>query len=434
VVQARRELNAIILGGYEDCEKKGVLPPKAYDPLFNRTQQQYNEVNNIARGVSTLGEQNPEQWRPPEMAEQYGRASAELKIAATRLTNGVRTRAEKDFAEAAAAVERARVLLVRLESTLSASIDAVRSARNLAREVEQLLATADTDNRQIDARLSGGRGGALTQALAATRQQGLDALSRGHALYGTGSKSSNPAQLLEARGLARDASAKFKLVFEDMTKIDRGNLDRQLGEARTGAAQAIRLLDDLLVTLDRRMAANPTLAAEVATDYDALRKQGDAARRRLESASRGDNLAAIQQLTRTTSATRDRLSELTARFGPLTLKERGITPALEDGSARYMAGRYEEAVQLLNPAEGIAADDPMRLHVHLFRAASLHALYLKSGESKADLRNQALAEIEQVRKLDSTFQPDRRFFSPAFIAFFESGGTVNGQAVATARP
>jgi hypothetical protein len=182
------------------------------------------------------------------------------------------------------------------------------------------------------------------------------------------------------------------------------------------------------------MAANPTLAAEVATDYEAVRQQGDAARRRLESASRGDDLAAIQQATRTSSALRDRLSELTTRFGPITLRERGVIPALEDGSSRYFSGRYEEALQLLNPAEGVAPDDPMRLHIHLFRAASLHALYLKSGERTADLRAQALAEIEECRKLDSAFQPDRRFFSPAFIAFFEGGSTVNGQTVATTRP
>ena len=433
VVQARRDLSTIILGGYADCEKKGVLPPKTYDPLFVRTQQQYNEINNIARAVSSLGQQHPEQWRP-EMREAYDRATAELETARARLTNGVRTRAEKDFSDAAAAAERARGVLIKLDLTLTAAVDAARSAGNLSREVEQALAAAEADGRQIDARISGGRGGALTQSLGATLQQGRDALSRGHALYGTGSKSANTPQLLEARGLAREASAKFKLVFEDMTKIDRGNLERQLSDARSGATQAARLLDELFTTLDRRMAANPTLAAEVATDYEAVRRQGDAARRRLESVSTGDNIAAIQQATRTSSTLRDRLSELTTRFGPITLRERGVSQALEDGSSRYLGGRYEEALRLLNPAAGVAADDPMRLHIHLFRAASLHALFLKSGERTADLRARALAEIEECRKLDSTFQPDRRFFSPAFIAFFEGARRVNGQTVATTRP
>jgi hypothetical protein len=431
-VQARLDHSATIAGGYEACEKKGVLPPKVYDPLFNRAQQQYNEVNNIARGVSTLGQQNPDQWRP-EMREAYERVTVELETARTRLTNAVRTRAEKEFAEAAAATERARGAISKLELTLRTAIDATRTAQSLARDVEQALAAAEADDKLIDTKAAGPRT-ALTPALGAVRQQGRDALSRGHALYGTGSKAANAAQLIDARGLAREASVKFKQVFDEMTKIERASLDRQLGEARTSAAQSIRLLDDLFVTLDRRMAANPTLAATVTADYDAVRKQGDAARRRLENASRGDNVAAIQQLTRTTSAARDRLSELTARFGPLTLKERGITPALEDGAARYLAGRHEEALQLLNPAAGIAADDPMRLHIHLFRAASLHALYLKSGERKADLRTQALAEIEQCRQLDSTFQPDRRAFSAAFIAFFEGGSTATGQTVATTRP
>lgn len=431
-VLARREFSTIILGGYAECEKKGVLPPKVFDPIFSRTQQQYNEANNLARTVLTIGEQNLEQWRPAEIREGYERAAADLKLAYTRVNTGARTRAEKDLNEASAAIERARVQLLRIESALNSSIDAARSARNLARDVEQALSAADADDRQIDARMAGRT--ALTPALSAMRQQGKDALSRGHTLYGTGSKSSNTAQLTDARTFARDASAKFKQVADEMTRLDRLTSDRQLSDARTSAAQAGRLLEELFTTIDRRMAANPTLAAQIAADYETVRTQADSARRRLETASKGDNLAAIQQATRTSSAVRDRLSALTTRFGPLTIRERGVSQALEEGAGRYLAGRYEEALQLLNPAGGIAADDPMRLHVHLFRAASLHALYLKSGERKADLRAQALAEIEQCRTLESTFQPDRRYFSPAFIAFFEAGGTQNGQAVATNRP
>ena len=432
-VQARRDLSTIMQGGYAECEKKGVLPPKTYDPLFVRSQQQYNEVNNIAREVFRLGEQNPEQWRPPEMREAYDRATAELETARTRLTSAARTRAEKDFTDASAAVDRARGVLVKLDLVLNGAIEAARSARNLSREVEQALAAAEADDRQIDTRMSASRGAGLNQSLGATRQQARDALSRGHMLYGTGSKSSNNAQLLEARGLARDASAKFKQVFEEMTKIDRGNLERQLSDARTSAAQSIRLLDDLFATLDRRMAANPGLAGEVAVEHEKARKERDSVRRRLDAASRGANLAAIQQATRATSDMRQRLGELTARFGSLTLKERGVSPALEDGSGRYLAGRYEEALQALNPAEGFAADDPLRLHIHLFRAASLHALYLKSRQTKPELRVQALAEIAECKKLDSAFQLDRRAFSPAFIALFEGGPTANDEAVASAR-
>jgi hypothetical protein len=178
------------------------------------------------------------------------------------------------------------------------------------------------------------------------------------------------------------------------------------------------------------MAANPALAQEVTSERDAVRTQADTVRRRLDAAVRGENVSAIAQATRNASDLRDRLNTLTARFGPLTLRERGVNAALEEGAAQFLAGRYQEALQRLNPPGGFAADDPLQLHVHLFRAASLYALYAQSRESRPELRAQALAEIGESKRIDSSFQPDPRAFSQRFIALYRDGAGTAGEGAA----
>jgi hypothetical protein len=74
----------------------------------------------------------------------------------------------------------------------------------------------------------------------------------------------------------------------------------------------------------------------------------------------------------------------------------------------------------------------MLLHVHLFRAAALHALYVQSPETKAGLLAQAQEEVEKCKQIASTFQPHPGMFSPRFITFFQGGSVASGQSVLTA--
>jgi hypothetical protein len=84
----------------------------------------------------------------------------------------------------------------------------------------------------------------------------------------------------------------------------------------------------------------------------------------------------------------------------------------------------------LEPLEGAAAENPLQLHVHLFRAAALFNLFLASRESEALLRTQALQEVARCKHLDPSFQPDPRAFGPRFIAFYQSAGANPGQPAA----
>jgi hypothetical protein len=62
------------------------------------------------------------------------------------------------------------------------------------------------------------------------------------------------------------------------------------------------------------------------------------------------------------------------------------------------------------------------VHVSVFRAASLYALYVRSGETNQALRNDALGAIQRCKEIDPSFQPDPRAFSPRFVSFFQSAG------------
>jgi hypothetical protein len=415
VVKGIQDSYTIVQGGYSVCEARDVMPPKTYDPTSERVRAQYLEVVTLARNVTTLGQQNPDQWA--NQREAYDKAYADLTAAQVRLSAALKNRSAKDFDECLVLADRARAALARLDATLRSEVDATRTAQGLVRDAEQALGAAEVDDRQIDLKTSGRQ--LLTPDLAAIRQEGRDGLTRGRTLFDTGSKSSNQTQLTEARNLARAASSKFRRVLDEITRLERGTIERQLSEARTSAAQAKQLLDQLFATLDRRMAANPTLAADSAAEYETVKKQGDAVRRRLDGASSNDNLAGIQRDIRTTAELRDRL---TTKFGPFTLRERGVSQALEDGAARFLKGQYQEALDVLVPAP----DDPMLLHVHLFRAAALHAQYVQSPKTKAALLERAREEVEKVRQIDSTFQPHTGAFSPRFIMFFQGGSTAAG--------
>jgi hypothetical protein len=94
--------------------------------------------------------------------------------------------------------------------------------------------------------------------------------------------------------------------------------------------------------------------------------------------------------------------------------------ALEDGARFYLEGQYQKALEALGPP-GQLSNVLLQVHVHLFRAASLYALYLSSGQSDPALRAEAAAEVQRCREIDPAFQPSRRAFTPRFISFYEAG-------------
>jgi hypothetical protein len=117
------------------------------------------------------------------------------------------------------------------------------------------------------------------------------------------------------------------------------------------------------------------------------------------------------------------LDELIKSFGPVTLRDRGVHEALEQGARLFFQGDYRNALAALHPPSGLS-DIPLQLHVHLFRAAASYGLYALSGGTDRELRMTASKEIEYCKGINSAFRPDPRIFSPAFIAFYDAVGAA----------
>jgi len=413
-VRTRAEFSTFIQKGYGSCDAKGVLPPGKYEPLLTRTRLHVTEVTTRVAAVAKLGEANIDLWRT-EMNEQYERASGEIKNAQSRLASATRTRVAREFSDAAAAADRAGNLLDTLESNFNALIDTRRSVQG---QVEQLILSAEEFDRAIDERKA-----TLTQVLGTARQNGREAISRARERLSGGLSASNPTALTEARTLAQEASTALKGVLDEVTRLERGALDRRLSGAVAAAEEAFSFVDGAFTALDRLTKEKPALVRpEMSTEREAIQRQVSLARRRLDAARKAENVAAIEEAARLTSDARDRLNQLITTFGPLTIRDRGVHPALEQGARLFFEGEYQQVLAALNPPEGFPPDAPLQLHIHLFRAAALYALFVRSGETDAALRTQALAEVEQCKQLNPGFEPDPRAFPQRFLSFFQSGG------------
>jgi len=425
-VRSRPDFLAILQNGYVSCEAKGVLPPSKYDPLLTRITQTVNDVNTQARTVTTLGTANIDLWQG-DVKEQYDRASGEIQNARTRLEAATRSRSQSDFNDASAATERAKRILVTIEANLNAAVYARLSLQGQARDVEQMIATADEFDRAID-----GRKAALTPSLTAARQEGRNGVTRARDRLGAGVKASNPSVLSESRTLAQEASTRLKQVLDDLTRLERDALQGQLTEATARAHEAFSFVDGAFATLDHLAAERPALMRpDMTADREAIQRQVASLRRRFDAARTAENVSSVVEATRLTSVAGNRLNELISIFGPMTLSDRGVHPALAEGARLFFAGEYQQVVSVLNPAGGFTADTPLQLHVHLFRAAALHALFVRSREADSSLRAQALAEVEACRRIDSAFEPDPRAFTPTFISFFRNGGAAETKSAAT---
>ncbi len=414
-IRTRPEFVAVLQKGYVACEAKGVLPPAKYDALLVRARQQVSDVTALASTISNLGQANLELFHA-NMREQYERGANEIENAQSRLATATRTRTQRDFADVAAAAERARGILTTLEANLNAAVAARVAAVTQAKEVLEIIGAAEAQDRAID-----GRKIWLTQVLAAERQYGRDALKNARdRIAGTPSASA----VTEARTLANDGSMRLRKVFAELTKIERSAVDRRLAESLAPAREALSFVGGAMATLDRLTAEKPAMVRpEMTAEREAIERQVVNARRRLESAEKAQNIAAIVEATKLASDAQDRLDALIKAFGPVTIIDRGVHPALEQGARLFFAGEYQQALSALSPAGGLAPDIPLQVHVHLFRAAALYNLFVRSRESDRSLLTRAQAEVEQCRKLQPAFQPDPRAFAPRFIDFFQKGST-----------
>jgi hypothetical protein len=410
-IRTRREFLTFIASGYRTCATRGVLAPPEFNAQSAAAIQDVKEAVAYAERVSKLG--NADAWRP-DLREQYSRIAPDLSAAQTKLAVAMRSRSAADFADGRAAAGRVVAALKVFEASLNASIENLSSVGRQARQVEQVISGAENNDRAIDALNT-----KIPQALAASRQNLRDVLARARDQARTGERTQSAAAVGEALKSAQEAATLFDQLLVELTTIAHGALERDLADAVAAAREALSFLDSSMTTLGTLFRDKPAMVTpEVQSRRDALDTRVSAIRRRVEAAEKTQNAGALRAAARLAADARTDLETLVTSFGPLSLRFRGVQGALEDGARQFFAGEYQQALATLD-SNGLA-DAPLQLHVHLFRAAALYHLYVRSGEKEQTLRTRALAEIDACKRLNSQFAPDSRAFAPRFLAFYQN--------------
>lgn len=412
-VKARKDFLTNMAAGYKKCAASGVLPPAEYNALLASTRQALIEATALAERVSKRGQDNIDAWRP-EINEQYTRATGELQAAQVRLQAGTRGRSAADFNESRNATTRATGILRSVESSLSASIENFSFIQVQVREVDQVIAGAEGGDRAIDnVKVE------LTPELAASRQNGRELVARARERVRAAEKTQNATAANEGLRAAQDAAAVFNQVLDAAMKLARAALERELGEVLAAATEAVSFLDTSFATLERLAEEKAAVAPpDMATKREALLKRVNTIRRRFDTANKSQSVAGLREAARLAVEARGELNTLIASFGPVTLRDRGVHEALEQGARLFFAGEHQQALTALD-SEALA-DAPLQVQVHVLRAASLYHLFVRSGEKDQALRTRAVSEIEACKRIDPSFQPDPRAFAPRFLSFYQN--------------
>jgi hypothetical protein len=414
-VKSKPEFLGVIRAGSQSCAAKGVLLAADYNPLAQSTRQLYTDAAALGKRVSDIGSANRDVWRA-DVEEQFNRAKKELETSFAKLNAGQRSRLAADFNDAKAASERATAILRPLETSLNTAVEAVTSVQRQTKDVEQILVAADTADQTLETLKS-----SLTEPMQAARRTGKQQLTQARDRLALGQKTQNPAAVADALKYAQTASTTLTQLLDQVQKAARGVLEQQLGDAIRVADEAFARVSGAMSILDRRIARQPELATPKLTeDRGTFVKQLDALRRRFERARKAEDLNGLAETTRLTLETQTGLDTLIKAFGPITLRDRGVHASLEEGVRLFLNGEYQQALTALDGFTG-QGDAPLQVHAHIFRAAALYALFVRSGEVNTQLRADALAEIARTKQLNSSFQPSPRAFSPRFLSLYRSG-------------
>jgi len=409
-IAARREFVTFMNSGIRTCAMRGVLPPTEYDAQFTVAKQVVDDAVAQAERITKLG--IADAWRQ-DLRDQYARIGNDLTTAQSKLSAGQRTRSSTDFSEARAAAARFTNGLRNLERALTASIANLGEVQRQARGVDETINNAEANDHAIDELKV-----TLPQALTAKRQGGQGLLSRAREQVRTGERAQSTTAVNEAAQSAQQAAAILEQVLNEAMKIAQGALEQELAGGVAAASEALSFLDSQLATLVVLFRDKPAMVTpDVQSKRDALDKRVTAIRRRVEAAQQSQNARALKEAVRLAADARTDLEKLVTSFGPLSLRTRGVQAALEDGARQFFSGEYQQALTTLESDS--LTDAPLQLHVHLFRAAALYHLFVRSGEKDQALRTRALAEIDACKKLNSQFTPDSRAFAPRFLAFYQ---------------
>jgi len=427
VLGSKPEYRQTMQKGYQECAMKGVLLRAEFETQTNASRQVYDGASAIAKRVGDLRDTHKELWAA-SFAQQFESARRELETAYNKFGAAQRSRLGTDFNDVKAASDRALAILRPLEESFNGAIDGAATFTQRVREVADAISGAELLDKSID-----GIKATLTEPMNAARRSGRDQLTQAHDKLGIGQQKQNVATLNEAMRAVQAANISFTQVLDGLKKAQRSDLDQRLSIATRSTDEAFASISASMTTLESRVAQTPDkITPEISSQRETLKKQIEMQRQRYGRALKAEDVSAIDaartQLVEVLAA----LNKIIQAFGPLSLRDRGVSAGLEEGARMYLAGEYQKAMAALDPSAGVddAASPSLQLQAHLFRAASLYALYVRSGEKGQDLRTQALAEIDRCKQIDATFEPSPQVFAPRFITLYKTGGAAASHTAA----
>jgi hypothetical protein len=426
VVKGIQQVYADLTAGYKECAARGLLLRDDYRQQIVTSDQVYNEALTIAKRLEGVRANSPDLWKSSDAEADYERARNDLGVAQRGLVKARQTRMLADFSESRTVSVRATNVLRPLETKLGNALSARNLVGQQAAETQQVLAGIETTERSIDAVKV-----ALPADLAASRESARSTVRTARERLNVAEKTQNATAAGEALRLAQDASDALGKVLEQLNKLARGEFEQRFQQTVAAASEQFSFVATSFATLERLIAEKPgSMTSEMSTQRESLDKSRTSLQRRLDNSRKTENLAGVEDAMRLAIDIRTKIDALIQMFGPATLRDRGVHPALEQASRLYFAGEYQQVLSALDPL-GSAIDVLLQVHVHLFRAASLYALYARSGETSQTLRADALAAIQRCKEIEPGFRPNAKAFSPRFISFFESAGASSAQSVAT---
>jgi hypothetical protein len=422
VQQAYAELRA----GYKECAGRGILLREGYQQQVASTEQVYNDALNNLNRLQSMKGNNPDIFKSDAEAE-FERARNDLSVAYKTLLKARSSRAAADFTESRTATARAAALLRPLEAKLGAAINTRTLIGQQSTDTQQILAGIETTDRAIDAAKI-----VLTPELATSRESARALVRSSRERLGVADKTQNSTAAGEALRQAQEAADLFGKVLEQVNKLARGEFELRFNQVVAAASEQLSFVATSFATLDRLVSEKTaSMTPDMAKENEALQKSRSTLQRRFENSRKTENVAGIEESMRLAVEARTRIDALIKLFGPASLRDRGVHQALEEGARLYFSGEYQQVLSTLDPL-GSAIDVHLQVHVHLFRAASYYALYVRSGETNDALRASAVTSIQRCKEIEPAFQPSAQAFSPRFLSFFQNGGNSGAQPPTTA--
>ena len=398
---------ALLDRGYDECTTKGYLSSEQLESQYGQTLKQWEQAGTEASRFNNQATLNQSVWNG--LKPRSEKVRGDLESAKNALDRAKRSRLPQDFKAARELVGSAETETSSLWTDLGKASSKFNDDSNTA---SMAIAQAIKRGKDVGDRLERVRATlkAVVPGGDENRQLAETALNKAEGQYRQG----NPGA---ARESARSALSGFEGLDADITKM--------VTHYKDDTKKTYAKLDRSLHSTEDYLDARPNLPS-----IDAFRNRLEEVKKKYGKSSTDwqrskesdpDGKAAAQA------------ASAALEIGPLLTNLNGeivrgdpakvLSDAVRSGAQYFFAGRYQQALDQLRDEVVDGSDPRLRAPIRALRAAALFALYEYSIASRSRDESQiqkAREEVQQIRAVDSTFEPDNHAFSPRFLAFYSN--------------